>query len=138
MKAANVYLTFNGNAREAITFYKDCLGGELHVMPFSGGPEEVPEETRNKVMHAQLEAGPVVIMASDCPPGVSVTQGDNFAINLATESEAETGKLFQAFSKNGKVIMPLADTFWGAYFGMAKDQFGITWLFNYDKSKKGE
>ncbi len=76
-------------------------------------------------------------MASDPMPGTPVTQGNNFFVSIDCESIAETKKLFTAFSDGSKIIMELQDTFWGAYFGMLTDKFGIGWMFNREQPKKG-
>jgi PhnB protein len=75
-------------------------------------------------------------MASDIPPGVPFRLGNNFAICLQPESISETEKVFKAIGEKGQVTMPLQDTFWGARFGMLTDQFGINWMFNFEKPKE--
>jgi PhnB protein len=135
MKDINIYLTFDGNCREAMKFYAKCLGGELQLMPFSeemcGG--KVPEDAKDKIMHARLTKGSMILMASDNPPGMPVRQGDNFSINLNCESQQEIEKLFEAIGEKGKTIMALQKTFWAESFGMLTDQFGINWMFNFEK-----
>jgi PhnB protein len=131
------YLTFNGNCRDAMIFYERCFGGELHLMPFSDAPGNFPKEARDRVMHASLvKDGIPVVMASDSMPGGSVTTGDNLSICLSPKSPEELERLFSALGEKGTVTSPLQDTFWGARFGTLKDQFGINWMFNYEKPKK--
>jgi PhnB protein len=74
-------------------------------------------------------------MASDTMPGMPFQQGNNFAINIACESVEEIDKFFAALGEKGKVIMALQETFWAARFGMLTDQFGIGWMFNFEKPK---
>jgi PhnB protein len=136
MKQIITYLTFDGKTREAMEFYKDCLGGELFMMPFSEGPGEIPKEAKNRTMHASLRGGTFVLMASDTMPGMEYQQGNNFSICTNPESREEAEKLFSAFSREGKVTMPLQDTFWGAYFGTVTDRFGVNWMFNFEKPKE--
>lgn len=140
MKEINAYLTFDGNCREAMTFYKNCLGAELHIMPFSempkGGQFEAPPEAKDRIMHARLAKGDAVLMASDTMPGMPFQRGNNFSVSIGCESLDETKRLFTAFSEKGKVTMPLQDTFWGAHFGMLIDQFGIQWMFDFEKPKQ--
>lgn len=128
MKEIITYLTFDRNCREAVSFYEKCLGAELHIMPFS--------ETNNRVMHARLAKGNTLLMASDTMAGTPLTQGNNFSISIGCESLAELETLFAALSEGGKVTMPLQDTFWNARFGMLTDQFGINWMFNFDKPQQ--
>ena len=134
MKEINAYLIFNGNCREAMTFYQKCLGADLQMMPFSDMPGgKVPPEAKDRVMHARLTKGPAVLMASDNMPGMPFQQGDNFSVSLNCDSVQEIEKLFSALSEKSKVTMPLQETFWAARFGMFTDQFGINWMLNLDK-----
>jgi PhnB protein len=137
MKEFNTYLNFNGNCREAMEFYAKCLGADLQVIPFSEGPAEMHKEMKDsdKVLHARLSKGTQVIMASDCPPGTPLSQGNNFAISINCDSNEEVDNLFKALGEKGKPLMPAQDMFWGAYFGMLTDQFGINWMFNHDTQK---
>jgi PhnB protein len=136
MKEMITYLTFDGNTRQAMEFYKKCLGGELYVMPFSEGPPDMPKEAKDRIMHAKLTNGTNVLMASDTMPGHPYQQGNNFSICVNPESKQEAEKLFAALSEKGKVTMPLQDTFWGAHFGMLTDQFGVSWMFNFENPKQ--
>jgi len=135
MKEINAYLIFNGNCREAMTFYQKCLVADLQMIPFSDMPGgNVPQEAQDRLMHARLTKGPAVLMASDNMPGMPFHQGDNFSVSLNCESVQEIEKLFSALSEKGKVTMPLQETFWAARFGMFTDQFGINWMLNLDKA----
>ena len=137
MKAIVTYLNFNGNCREAMKFYQRCLGGELSMMPFSEAPGDLPKEAKDRVMHARItKDGSALLMASDTMPGSNFVQGTNFSISIDCQSAEETDRLFNAFSENGKITMPLQDAFWGARFGILRDQFGINWMFNFEKPKQ--
>lgn len=134
MQATNIYLTFNGNCREAMTFYGKCLQAEPNFTPFSAGPPEMAaaaKPTPDKILHAELKSGPMVLMASDALPGVPFRQGSNFSICISAESRPEMEWLFAALGANGKVTMPMHDAFWGGRFGMLTDQFGIGWMLSY-------
>jgi PhnB protein len=138
MKAPVTYLNFDGNTRDAMKFYARCLGGELSVMPFSEAPGDFPKDAKDKVMHAKItKNGATVLMASDALAGhgAPFRAGNNFSISLDCESLDEIERLFSAFSENGKITMPLQDTFWGARFGMITDQFGTNWMFNFEKPR---
>ena len=137
MKAIVAYLNFDGNCREAMKFYQRCLGGELSIMPFSEAPGDFPKEAKDRVMHARVtKEGTALLMASDTMPGSNFVQGTNFSISIDCQSAEETDRLFTAFSEKGKITMPLQDAFWGARFGMLRDQFGINWMFNFEKPKQ--
>ena len=136
MHGMNTYLTFNGNCREAMQFYEKCLGAELHMMTFADAPGGLPSEAKDRIMHARLTKGPVVLMASDSMPDTPSQQGNNFSVAIQCESRQEIEKLFNALGEKGKITMPLQDMFWGARFGMITDQFGINWMFNFELPKQ--
>lgn len=136
MKEANTYLTFDGNCREAMQFYASCLGAELQLVRIGdepGAAAHAPKEAHDRIMHARLAKAPLVLMASDSMPGGAFRQGNNFSIALHCDTAQEADKLFAALGENGKVTMPLQETFWAARFGMITDQFGINWMFNVYK-----
>jgi len=125
----NPYLSFNGNAREAMTFYQQVLGGELNVSTF--GDYSPDGAGGDGVMHAQLEtpAG-FTLMASDIAPGMDeVAPGSNFAVSLSGDDEALRG-YWDGLADGGTVAMPLEKQMWGDEFGMLTDRFGIPWLVN--------
>jgi PhnB protein len=137
MKETITYLNFDGNCREAMRFYERCFGGELYLMPFSEAPGDLPKEARDRIIHATVKKdGSTVLMASDTMPGMPFKQGNNFSICINCESLPELDRLFSAVGEKGKVTMPLQDTFWGARFGMLTDQFGVNWMFNFEKPKQ--
>ena len=129
------YLAFNGNCREAMEFYKTVFGGELNVQTFGEAPENAAEKDKARVMHAQLSSGNFMLMASDGMPDRPVTFGDSVSLSVHTQSKDETDTLFNKLSEGGTVTMPLENTFWGAYFGMLIDKFGIHWLFNFQQEQ---
>lgn len=125
------YLNFSGNCEEAMDFYKSVLGGDLHISRFSDMKDSsTPEDYKNKVMHATLTTDSLSFMASDTPPGRSVTFGDSVHLSLMGKDEALLTKYFNGLSAGGKVTMPLAKQFWGDTFGMFIDKFGIHWMVN--------
>jgi len=136
MLGINAYLAFNGNCTEAMKFYAKCLDAELHLMPFSETPCNVPKEEGYRIAHAKLTKGPTLLMASDTLPGMPFAQGNNFSVSVACDSLQEIEQFFAALSQEGKVTMALQDTFWGARFGMLTDRFGVNWMFNFEHPKK--
>ena len=124
------YLAFDGNAREAMTFYQECLGGELSIRTFGESPmaEQVPGEHRNRILHAMLAAPGLTLMASDTMPGDSVPLGGPVTLALTSGDKEEIRGLFAKFADNGTIGMPLDEAFFGLY-GDLTDRFGIKWLF---------
>lgn len=132
MKDITPYLTFNGTCRQAMTFYKDILGGELQLMDFANSPMDVPDEAKNYIMHAILTSNGVTVMASDAMPNQPITNGNSVSLSINCQSVDEINQLFNSLAEGGQITMPLDDTFWGARFGMLIDKFGTNWMFNYD------
>jgi PhnB protein len=138
MKNVNIYLNFDGNCRQAMTFYHQCLGTEIQISPFPDAQGQPSSDPHARVMHARLTKGnQVILMASDTPPGGKLERGNNFSVSVDCDSVGDVDRLFAAMSLNGQVTMPLAEMFWGARFGMLRDQFGIQWMFNCELPKKG-
>jgi len=137
----NPYLNFPGNTEEAFNFYKSVLGGEFPFLQrFKDTPEadKISPEDANKIMHVSLPVGNGnMIMATDAleSMGQKLTQGNNFYLCISADSKEEADKLFNGLSQGGQLTMPMADMFWGAYFGMFTDKFGIQWMVSYDKNQ---
>lgn len=140
MTTVNIYLNFKGNCEEAFTFYKSAFGGEFSgINRFKEMPKDenfpVSDEIAEKIMHIALPISKeTVLMGSDIvgkyEEGYSV--GNNFSISINPSSVQEADRLFKCLSEDGKIIMPMAKTFWNAYFGMFQDKFGINWIINLD------
>lgn len=125
------YLNFQGNTREAMEFYHSVFGGDLKLSTFGEFPNpQLPEDYKDKIMHAALETPDLMLMASEGMPGGKVNFGDNVSLSLAgVESEKLTG-YFTKLSEGGTVTMPLEKQVWGDTFGMLTDKFGIHWMVN--------
>jgi PhnB protein len=140
MASINPYLIFNGNCEEAFLFYQSVFGGEFPYvgkfkdMPAGDGNPTLSEEDANKIMHISLPIGKdSVLMGSDSNAASGeVVFGGNISISINTESKEEADKLFNGLSAGGNPFMPMNQTFWGAYFGMFVDKFGINWMVNFD------
>ncbi|WP_078410311.1 VOC family protein [Priestia abyssalis] len=132
---ATPYLTFNGNAREALEYYKDVFEGEiLGIQTFGEADFPTPPEVDDRIMHAQFKKDGLFLMVSDAFLGQSIEAGNHISLALEMESEEEIQKLYGALSEKGSVLMELQDTFWGAKFAKVKDCFGVIWDLNYTKS----
>ena len=132
----NPYLTFSGNTREAMEYYKSVLGGELTMSTFGEFPStDLPDGYEDKIMHAQLESGSMTLMASEGQPGGEVHPGDNFSLSLSGDDETELSRIFNDLAEGGQVVMPLEKQMWGDVFGMVLDKFGISWMVNITQPK---
>ncbi|MCJ8166114.1 VOC family protein [Pontibacter sp. E15-1] len=144
MATINTYLTFKGNCEEAFTFYKSVLGGEFPYisrfkdMPPAEGQPAMTGEAGEKVMHISLPISKeTVLMGSDTGGewAANYKQGNNFSLSLNTESKEEADRIFNGLSAGGQVTMPMDKTFWGSYFGMFTDKFGINWMVSFDEKQ---
>ncbi|MFD0941909.1 VOC family protein [Pedobacter boryungensis] len=145
MAQVNPYLTFDGNCEEAFNFYKSVFGGEFPYigrfkdMPPMEGCPEMPASEGEKIMHVSLPISKeTILMGSDSSEafGQANVAGNNFSISINADNQEEADKLFNGLSAGGKVTMPMDKTFWGAYFGMFTDKFGINWMVNHDEVQK--
>ena len=137
MTQINAYLNFDGTCREAMTFYKECLGGELTLQTIEGSPFEsqCPAAIKHQIMHATLTKGPLLLMGSDMVGPDGFQKGNNISLSLNCSTEEEINRFFTALSAGGKILEPLKDQFWGAIFGCVTDKFGIRWMLNFDKNQ---
>ncbi len=141
MATVNAYLNFEGNCEEAFQFYKSIFGGEYgYVGRYSEMPSEEPlsEEDKQKIMHISLPIGTTVLMGSDSAGqwGGNTVVGNNVSLSINTDSREDADKVFNGLSNGGKVTMPMNDTFWGSYFGMFTDKYGINWMVSYDQNQQ--
>ena len=126
----NPYLTFDGDARQAMEFYRDVFGGELSVNTFAEfGQADSP--VADRIMHAMLETDRgFTLMASDTPPDMEHRPGNNITISLSGDDAGELRGYWERLSDGGAVTMPLEKQRWGDEFGMCQDRFGIAWMVN--------
>ena len=126
----NPYLSFRDNAREAMDFYQSVFGGEVTRSTFADFHASEDPAEQDKIMHSQLDAGSLTLMAADTPNNMDSTPGSNFSISLSGDDDAELRGYWEKLSDGGTVTMPLNAAPWGDTFGMCVDKFGISWLVN--------
>jgi PhnB protein len=134
MTSLHPYIDFSGKCREAMTFYKDVLRGELVLNKFGDFGMDMPEPMKELIMHAELHANGLVMHASDGQPHHPAKHGNNVSLSLQLTDEAEQTRIFDALAEGGQVLQPLADGPWGARFGMLFDRYGLQWLLNCPKT----
>ncbi len=138
MGSISIYLNFNGQTEEAFEFYKSAFGGEFRTFTRfgdTGQAAHIPADDHHKMMHVALPLlGGHVLMGTDILEslGQSLTIGNNSYICISPDSKEEAMRLFESLSDGAIIEMPLQDTFWGAYYGILKDKFGIQWMVNYE------
>lgn len=144
MASVSVYLNFPDQTEAAFLFYRSVFGTEfdgegimrMRDIPPSEDMPPISEADQNLVMHVSLPLmGGFTLMGTDAPAsmGFEVKMGNNVYINLQPDTRAETRRLFEALSADGKVTMPLTDMFWGDYSGACEDKFGVRWMFNCEE-----
>ena len=126
----NPYISFNGNARQAMEFYESVFGGTLAVRTFGEfGAEDSPDA--DKIMHGMLETSSgYTLMGADTPAGMEYNPGNNITVSLSGDDADELRGYWEKLSSGGTVSVPLEKQMWGDEFGMCVDQFGITWMVN--------
>ena len=125
----NPYITFAGDARQAMEFYKEVFGGTLVLNTYGEfGQKDTP--MADKIMHGMLEApGDLTLMGADTPTD-DHRPGNNISVSLSGDDDAELRGYWEKLSTGASVTVPLEKQMWGDVFGMCTDRFGITWMVN--------
>lgn len=133
MVQLNPYLTFNGNCREAMLFYQQCLGGELLMQSVGESPlsDQLPESMKAFILHSTLTKNSMMLGASDMVEEQGLVKGNDFSILLSCSSEDEIKRYYERLSEGGNATHPIQKTYWGTLFGGLTDKFGNRWLFSY-------
>ena len=135
MTQINAYLNFNGQCREAMTFYQECLGGELTLQRVAESPmaAELPAAKGANIMHSILTRDGLILLGSDMI-GNKLEKGNTVTLCLRCSSNEEINTFFNKLAAGGQVKMPLHQSFWGATYGELTDKFGMTWMFHYSRN----
>lgn len=135
MTQINAYINFNGQCREAMNFYQQCLGGELNLQKISESPmaAQMSSQKGGHILHGTLISDAIVILASDMCHN-NFIPGNNVNLCLQCSSTEEIENFFNNLSKAGIIKTPLHQTFWGATYGEFTDRFGINWILHYSKN----
>ncbi|MGE7842766.1 VOC family protein [Lysinibacillus sp. NPDC093712] len=139
--AVEVYLIFNGNCREAVSFYEQVFNTDkAEIMTFGESPSDpsypLPEEAKNLVMHTRLSIMGSTVMFSDTFPGSPFTIGNNVTLAVVSDNEAQLREAFEGLKEGGKVTMELQETFWSKCYGSLTDKFGIEWQISHEEKAK--
>ena len=125
------YLMFEGQCAEAMRFYEKTMGGTLTMMTYGQSPMagDMPAESHDRIMHAELRVGEASVMGADGPPGSGAAH-HGFSVMMAVPEADEAERVFHALAEGGTVRMPMTETFWAHRFGMVVDKFGVPWGVN--------
>jgi PhnB protein len=145
MTTVNIYLTFEGDCLKAFEFYRSIFGGEFSYvgkfsdMPLQEGQPPLSESMKDLIMHIGLPISTETALLGSDTGGEwapSVTKGNNFSISVDTDSKEKAASIFINLAEGGQITMPLNTTFWGSYFGMLTDKFGISWMISYAEPRE--
>ncbi len=132
----HTYINFPGTCKEALQFYEKHLGGKIVMMStFDQMPDQTdmpPGLDRNGVLHARMDIGGTILMASDGPKD-RVQPMRSAYLSLSVDSESEAERIYAALSDGGEVFMPLAETFFASRFAQFRDKFGVNWMIIHEK-----
>lgn len=129
------HLSFTGQCEAAFKFYEKALGAKIvFSVTWGASPmaNDAPPGWGEKILHSTLALGDVHLSGADMPPADG-SKPQAFALTLSMKDPAEAEKVFAALAENGKVTIPLAETFWAFRFGGITDQFGMPWMINCEK-----
>ncbi|GHE39300.1 VOC family protein [Streptomyces capitiformicae] len=131
----NPYISFDGDARQAMEFYQEVFGGTPALNTFGEyGQPDAPNA--DKIMHAMLETpNGFTLMASDTPPGMPHNAGNNITVSLSGDDDTELRGYWEKLSEGGSVSVPLEKQMWGDVFGMCTDRFGTPWMVNISQAQ---
>lgn len=129
------YLTFNGNCREAMTFYRTCIGGKLSFQTIGNSPlsKKMPSKMKDCILHASLDKSGVLLMGTDITSGDGRITGNAISLSLHFNSLAQLKNCFNKLLKDGVKQFPLEKTFYGAVMGGITDKYGNNWILHYKK-----
>ncbi len=135
----NPYISFSGDARQAMEFYQSVFGGQLDISTYGEAGMADDPNHQDKVMHAMLDTGDgLVLMGSDTPPGMPFEEGSRISISLSGDDEATLRGYWDGLvGAGGTAVLPLEKAPWGDWFGMVADRFGVTWMVNISGSQAG-
>ena len=137
IKAATPYFIFNGQAEQAIAFYREALRAEVEtVMRFGDMDQSCPEAKKNMVMHAQLKVGQTILMLSDGMGEGPLVPGGVVSVALDLGDADEMRRVFDALAVGGSVFTPIMDAPWGALFGVVTDKYAVSWMLNHTKAMR--
>ena len=130
------YLNYGGNCRQAFEFYAEHLGGRITMLMTHGempGPNTIPPERRNDVLHARMEIGGTTLLAADVPPERFQPMRSAY-LSLSLDSNEEAERLYDLLSEGGQVFMPMEETFFAHRFAMLRDRFGTSWMLLHNRA----
>ncbi|KYG75377.1 VOC family protein [Roseivirga echinicomitans] len=133
MSRLHAYLTFNGNCREAMTFYHSCFGGKIQFQTIGDSPlgNKLDPEMRQYILQASISTDHFTLMGTDMVGENDLMQGNAISIWVECKSKNELYTYYQKLAEKGEARQPVEQTFSGALLGGLTDQFEKHWLFHW-------
>lgn len=131
------FLLFDGNCAEAMTFYHQCLGGELTLTRLGDTPmkDQFPPEKHDRLINAHLQSGDIELSATDwmASPAFDPVQGNTYAIFVVGNTYDELKTIFDKLrdGDNNSRLQELHKMPFGIY-GQFYDKYGVQWIFRGD------
>ncbi len=129
----DIYVNYKGNCKEAFQFYEKHLGGKITMMStFKDMPDssKIPEEQKDKILHARIEIGNAALMGADIPNAEPMRSA---YLTLSFSSAEEAEKLYALLCDGGQIFMKMEKTFFASRFAMLRDKFGTNWMILCEK-----
>jgi len=124
------YLSFLDQGQEALKFYEQAIEAKVISMRTFGElpGQEIPDEAKDRIMHAHLKVGETDLMISDSFPNQPAPQsGDQITLALVINGAEKAEEVFNRLQDGGEVVLPLQETFFSPAYGQVKDKFGVLW-----------
>jgi PhnB protein len=135
MLGVSPYISYKGNCREAIEFYKTALGAQVLFVQTVGDSPMTNMGPPENILHCTIKAGDSTIMMCDDPRPEVGPAGGNISLAIGLNDIGEAKRIFDNLAKDGTVVVALEKTFWAEAFGMVNDKFGVKWMVNCDAPK---
>ena len=132
----DTYLNYGGNCRQAFEFYAEHLGGRIEMLMTHGempGPNNVPAERRNDVLHARMAIGGATLLAADVPPERFQPMRSAY-LSLSLDSSEEADRIYALLAEGGEIFMKMDETFFAHRFAMLRDRFGTSWMLMHNRA----
>ena len=135
-----IYLNYGGNCEQAFRFYEQHLGGSITEIARHGdvpSPDGVPEDWKDKVLHARISLGDAVLMGADIPPDRFQPMRSAY-LTLLLDSDDEAERIYALLTEGGEIFMKMEETFFASRFAMLRDRFGTSWMLLHEHQTKPE
>ena len=127
----DLYVNYRGTCEEAFRFYEKHLGGTITGIARHGEQPNpaIPDEWKDKVLHARIEIGSAVLMGADIPQAEPMRSA---YLTLTLDSEKQAERLYALLAEGGEIFMKMEKTHFANRFAMLRDRFGTSWMLLHE------